>query len=144
MRRAHDPARLPAKKIALLHVARRDLGLTDDDYRAILTRFGGVASASELNLVGFERVIGELTRLGFHSTWSRRTFGHRAGMASTSQVELIRKLWAEYRGKPDEPGLNVWLERFYKVSALRFVDASTAAKVLPALKAMAARTQNGR
>ncbi|KQX34097.1 hypothetical protein ASD04_17810 [Devosia sp. Root436] len=139
---------LPGKKIALLHVAKRDLHLSDDDYRAMLVQVAGVASATELDLLGFERVIAHLTRLGFKSTWSKRTFGNRAGMASPSQVDLIRKLWGEYHHQGNdetaEAALNTWLTRYHHVSALRFVTAEIAGRIIPGLKAMAARNQHGR
>ena len=50
----------------------------------------------------------------------------------------------KFSGKPDDSDveLNRWLERFHKVSSLRFVDNKKAAKVISALKAMAARHQD--
>lgn len=147
MSRVPKPAGLPGKKIALLHVAKRALRLTDDDYRAMLMQAAGVESAKELDLLGFERVLAHLTRLGFKSTWSTRTYGNRAGMASPAQVDLIRKLWGEYHQGDDETAeaaLNAWLTRYHHVSALRFVTADIAGRIIPGLKAMAARSHNGR
>jgi hypothetical protein len=141
---AHLSARadkLPSNKVALLHVAKRDLKLTDGDYRAILSRVAGVDSATDLDAERFELVMRHFAGLGFRSTWTKRTFGDRPGMASPSQVELIRKLWAEYRGGADEDDatLNTWLDRFHHVARLRFVDAQTAARIIPGLKRMAQR-----
>lgn len=140
MHSARKEGGLSAKKIAVLHVARRQLALDDDSYRDILRRCARVASAADLDEVGFGRVMKHMARLGFRSTWTKRTFGNRPGMASPSQVELMRRLWREYA--PDdreERGLNAWLAKYHGVSALRFVSAAKAAKILPALKAMAAR-----
>jgi hypothetical protein len=136
---------LHPKKIALLHVAKRQLALADEDYRAILMRFGGVDSAAELTQSGFELVMYELGRLGFKSTSSKRNFGERPGFASPAQVQLIRKLWADYHG-PDEGerALSAWLTRFHHVAALRFVSAEAAANIIPGLKAMVARRQVAR
>lgn len=134
-------SKLHPRKIALLHVAKRQLSLTDDDYRAILLNHGGANSAALLNPIGFERVIAHLTTLGFRSTWTKRTFGHRRGMASAAQVDLIRKLSAEYFGADYERALGAWLSHYHGVAALRFVDSETAARIIPGLKAMASRKQ---
>lgn len=129
------------KKIALVHVARRDLGLSDEEYRAILQRQGGVSSAAELDEFGFEHVMRYVTALGFRSDWTRRTFGDRPGMASPAQIDHIRQLWRNYLGHEDEAdaALNAWLDHFHHISALRFVDAEKAGKVIPALRVMAGR-----
>lgn len=132
------------KQIALLHVAKRDLGLTDDDYRAILARYGRAESAADLTQSGFTAVMKYLTALGFRSTWTQRTYGYRPTMATPPQVDLIRSLWQKFSGKPDPDDieLNKWLDRFHKISSLRFVDNKKAAKVISALKKMAERQQN--
>lgn len=128
------------KRLALLHVAKNHLRMTDDDWRAMLSRVASVASSADLTDAGFERVMDELKRLGFRSTASRKFFGHRPGFASPAQIKLIRELWRTYHG-PDENevALNAWLTRFHGASALRFLSSEQAAKVLPGLKAMAGR-----
>ncbi|WP_159585850.1 regulatory protein GemA [Chelativorans xinjiangense] len=128
------------KKIALLHVAKRQLGLDDDAYRDILKRWGGVETSRELEPLGFEKVMICLKELGFQSTGAKRNFGDRPGMATPPQVALIRRLWAQY--DPDDQGeahLNAWLHKYHHVSVLRFVSAEKAASVIPALKAMVGR-----
>lgn len=132
-------ANLVAKKIALLKVGQKQLGLDNESYRAILRQFGGVESTSDLSEAGFLRVVLRMTELGFRSTWTKRTYGERVGMASPAQVELIRKLWTEYHGGDDEAALAHWLRHFHHVDALRFVTAETAARIIPGLKAMARR-----
>lgn len=134
---SHD--HLSAKKIGLLHVARKQLGLSEGEYRAILLGQGGCDSSADLDEDGFQRVIDYMNALGFRSTWTKQTYGHRPGMASPKQVELIRDLWRKYAGVEDEAGLNAWLARSHRVSALRFVDSTKARAVITALKAMAAR-----
>jgi len=132
------PDGLSAKKIALLHVAKKQLGLDDDSYRDILGRCGGVESAADLDEVGFLYVMKYLTTLGFRSTWTQRTFGNRPNMASPAQVELMRDLSAEAYG-PDEGDVkpNAWLAKYHHIGALRFVDARKASKVIHALRQMA-------
>ncbi|MCY1668608.1 regulatory protein GemA [Rhizobium sp. SL86] len=144
MREPASPTAVTKKQIALLHVAKRDLGLDDDVYRAVLARYGKVDSAADLDLAGFNRVMKYLTACGFRSTWTKRTYGYRPTMATPPQVDLIRSLWVKWRGAddPDDAELNKWLGRFHKVGALRFVDNKKAAKVISALRAMIARRQD--
>ncbi|SIQ78119.1 Protein of unknown function [Rhizobium sp. RU35A] len=132
------------KQIALLHVAKRDLGLSDEDYRAILARYGKAESTANLDLSGFNHVMRYMTACGFRSTWTKRTYGYRPTMATPPQIDLIRSLWVKWKGSddPDDVELNKWLGRFHKVGALRFVDNKKAAKVISALKAMLARKQD--
>ena len=131
---------LARKQISLIHVAKARLGLEDDDYRAILMRCGSVASSRDLDDIGFELVMDAFHRLGFDSDFSRRNFGHRAGMASAPQVALIRALWSEYTGGAgDDRSLGKWLERTFKVSSLRFLPVDKAPKAITALKAMKAK-----
>lgn len=129
-----------AKQIALVHVARKQLGFDDDTYRAILHHHGGgAASAAELDRDGFDGVMAYFTAWGFRSTWTKRTYGRRAGMATPNQVELIRKLWREWSGGDDEAALNHWVERFYHVAAVRFLTPDAASKAINGLRAMIAR-----
>lgn len=138
MARCGNPATampLPRKKLALIHVAKARLGLDDADYRALLNRAAGVTSASALDDEGFSAVLAELTRLGFQSTMARANLGNRAPwMASPQQVALIRKLWAQVSEGGDERGLNTWLERKFKISALRFLPADKVSAVAHGLK----------
>jgi hypothetical protein len=131
------------KQFALLHVARRELGLGDDDWRALLARVAGVVSSADLDALGFETILAELKRLGFVPTTPRRQFGRRPGFATPAQLALMRKLWADWHG-PDEneAALNAWLERFHHVSAMRFVTLQKANAVLYALKSMAGRRRS--
>lgn len=144
MRNASTVTKITKKQIALLHVAKRELQLDDESYRAILQRYGRVESAADLDLAGFNHVMRYLTACGFRSTWTKRTFGYRPTMATPAQVDLIRSLWGRWRGEPDpeDVELNKWLGRFHKVGALRFVDNKKAAKVISALRAMITRKQD--
>eukprot|EP01037_Dinobryon_pediforme_P021832 gene21832-22807_t len=116
---------ITVKQVALIHVAKRQLGLDDDSYRAILQACGRVDSAADLDAAGFHAVMAYFTACGFRSTWTQRTFGKRHAMASPQQVDMIHKLWLEWSGSDDASALNKWIERSYHVSALRFLDAAT-------------------
>lgn len=131
---------LSRKKITLIHVARNKLGMNEQEYRDVLYQTAAVTSAADLDEWGFEAVMDRFWYLGFDSDFRARTWGPRAGMASPAQVELIRALWREYTdGEGDDRSLGKWLDRTFKVSALRFLPRGKAGKVITALKAMKSR-----
>lgn len=138
---AYDHQPVTHKQIALIHVAKKQLGLDEDAYRDILRRWGGMESSADLDQVRFHMVMMRFEQLGFRSTWTKRTFGDRHGsMASAAQIGFIRDMWEKYdQDDADEKHLNAWLERFHHVSALRFLSAQKAQAVIMALKAMVAR-----
>lgn len=129
---------LSAGQLALLRVAKAQLGLSDQDYRAELERHGGSASATALDARGFEAVLNRFRQLGFVTERRQHGYGDRLGMATDAQLDLIRRLWAEASGGLPEARLNAWLQHF-GVSALRFTTKSKAAKVIAALRAWRAR-----
>ena len=128
---------LAPKKISLIHIAKSRIDMTDDDYRAMLLRVAGVGSSRELDDVRFEWIMTEFQRLGFQSDFGQRNIGNRHGMASPQQIEMIRNLWATFtEGKGTDASLGIWLERQFKVSALRFLSAELGQRAIGALIAM--------
>lgn len=130
------------KQLALIHVARRKLDLSEETYRTALAKVAGVGSATELDQQGFEALMGLFAYLGFDPVRpGGKDFGPREGMASFAQCELIRALWHEYTRQmyEGEDELNKWLFRSQKVSLLRFLTSAKARKVITALKAMKSR-----
>lgn len=132
---------ISANQIKLLFVARGKLGFDDDTFRSALAQIAGVTSVKDLDRAGFEAMMGFFEYCGFAPLTRRGpSYGARPGMASFAQIELIRDLWHEYtRGRAGEDEMNIWLERCWKISSLRFLKAETAPKVITALKAMKAR-----
>ncbi len=128
------------KQIAVVHLAKKQLGFDDETYRTILFHHGdGALSANELTPQAFSGVMAYFNAWGFRSSWMQRTYGDRPGMASPHQIDLIRKLWREWSGGNDEAALNLWLEKSYGVSALRFVKPDVAGKTINGLRAMKRR-----
>lgn len=130
---------ISCSQIALVHVAKKKLGLPEDVYRAILLRHGGVESAKDLDAAGFNAVMLYFWRCGFKSDWMKRTYGNRAGMATAPQVRLIKDLWRDYTGQDDERALDRWLDRSFHITALRFATPDIARNAITGLKKMIAR-----
>ena len=128
-------------QLKLLFTAKGKVGMKEETFRSALVQIAGVTSTKELDKDGFEAMMGFMEWLGFKPLTARgANYGDRPGMASFAQIELIRVLWHEYtRGKAGEDELNKWLERYWKVSSLRFLRAQNAPKVITALKAMKSR-----
>jgi hypothetical protein len=127
-------------KLAILHVARKQLGLDDDAWRGLLRGVAGVESSRDLSPAGFELVMARLAGLGFVSTSPLKPLPARRGMASPAQAQLMRHLWGVYTdGQGTEASLGKWLHGHFKVSALRFVDTGLAPKVIAGLRHMLER-----
>lgn len=141
-KRPRKPAGLSPDKIALVHVAKKKLGLADDDYRAILLRVAGVESSRDLTETTFHQLMEAFSFLGFTSDSAAANFGRRDGMATPGHVKLIRRLWAEFTaGEGTDATLGKWLTKHWGISALRFLPVALAPKVITALRAMCARRQ---
>lgn len=119
------------RQLALVHVAKSRLMLTDEEYRTILRQQAGVESSKDLDAAGLDAVMAEFQRRGFSdAVW----FGERVGMASTKQVSYLRQLWLQCTGKDDDRSLGKWLERTLKVSSLRFLTEHEASRAIAALR----------
>ena len=127
------------EQLALIHVAKKQLDMDDALYREMLEQHGGVKSARDLSSRGFQSVMSAFERMGFKSNGGRRRFGVREGFATDAQLDMIRSLWRAYAGEDDERGLNGWLEKWFKISNLRFLPGYKASKVIEALKKMSLR-----
>ena len=79
MKSSSNAVTIPARKcgkvvagqLALIHVAKKELALSDEDYRAILGQYG-VSSSKDLTMAGFEKVMTHMERLGFKSITPRQ------------------------------------------------------------------------
>lgn len=75
---------------AIINIAKAELGLEEDDYRALLQRVTGLASLRAMNERQKIEVIDELKRLGFRI----RKSGKALPPSVKPYVRLIHALWA--------------------------------------------------
>lgn len=134
-------AKLNGKRLQLVQIARKKLGLDDDAYRAILREYGGADSAKHLDDRGFDAVMDRFRYLGFVSDFRQASFSpnDRAGMATAAQIAMIRDLWSTNTDGGSEAALDKWLDSHFQISALRFLPAGKTRKVIGALKTWEAR-----
>lgn len=95
---------LRAVNLAKIHIAKAQLGMDDDTYRALLARVAGVRSAKDLGPRQIDHVLVELQRLGWkpksnrqgrrrqkcRKTANRAAQNHRAPGQRPSPLELRR------------------------------------------------------
>ena len=93
--------------LAAIHIAKKELALTDAEYRAILREVAGVDSAKYLDTAGDRAVMARLYALRDE---------RRGASAKRAKTPAERKIWALWLGSDDDPGL-----RFYLPQAERTV-----------------------
>lgn len=140
MMAANDKPRL----IKLLHVARRDLQIDEDTWRAMLLEQTGKRSSKDLTLQQLERVLGHLKTRGFKvrkpvDAKPRREQRPLDTAADSKKARAVWLLLAEIGAvrDPSEAALNAYVRRQAGVDDLRWVQDM--GPVIEGLKAWAAR-----
>lgn len=92
---------ISAQKLKLIHVARRELNLSEEAYREILRHHGGVDSSKELDDEGFKRVLDHMKAVGFwiKRSWEQTRPRDPGNLPTPGQLKVIEHLWqdlAEY------------------------------------------------
>ncbi|MCO4053427.1 MAG: regulatory protein GemA [Bosea sp.] len=129
--------------LARIHIAKKQLALEEEDYRAILERATGKSSAREMTEAERGRVLAEFERLGF------RARPARAGRPA--HVRHIYALWGELqacgavvRGPRGAPALRAFVRRQTGVAAPEFLSPAQSTSVTEALKGWIARIKQDR
>lgn len=129
-----------ARLIKLIHVARRELGMQEDDYRAMLAnipQLEGATSSAKLPIPKLKVVLETLKAKGFKVV--PKTAKPQCKLADDPQSKLIRHLWLSLHtaGKvrdPSEQALAKYVARLTKVDQLQWLDGRQAAVVIESLK----------
>lgn len=126
--------------IKLMHVAKRHLGLDDDDYRAVLERVTGLRSAADMDDGQRDACVREFRRLGFGASKSP----HRARLSGPYAGKL-QALWLSAwhlgiaRDRRDS-ALTAFVERQTGIASTRWLrNAYDAQAAIEGLKAWIAR-----
>lgn len=139
-------AMITTKQQALLHVAKNRLGLTDSDYRSVLSLYGGVESSKELHLEGFRNVLAYLERIGFKNpngnvfqSAAKPPYSDPNGLPYPAQLNKMQALFMELGMIEAERQQGFCKRVIKKPWAQTRVEAN---KVIEGLKAMLARKEN--
>ncbi len=82
--------------IAVIHVAKAQLGLDEGTYRALLLRVTGKSSTKDMTERQRIAVVDELKRMGFQV---RRGAGKPLPASTKAYIRLIHKLWSKLYDK---------------------------------------------
>lgn len=126
--------------LAKVHVAKKQLRMTDDDYVAVLLRETGRTSAGDCTQAELHRLIGAFERLGFDA--KARPRGPRP--ADHPAARKARALWISLGllgavRDPSEKALESFARRQIGCDRLQWANQALVYKLVEALKAMAER-----
>lgn len=139
------------KLVQLIHVAKKDLGLDDDAYRAVLREQTGAETTSHLGIKGLEKVLDHMQARGFVIRAKPR--GKAAPLKrevisdDDEQIRKIRSLWLELRDMgvlrdSSEAALNNYCKRITGIARLDWVPTTTRlTQVIETMKQWIAREE---
>ncbi|BAV74135.1 putative Mu-like GemA [Pseudomonas chlororaphis subsp. aurantiaca] len=128
--------------LSKIHIAKKDLGLDDDTYRALLVRVAGVRSAKDLAPKQIGQVLAEFTRLGWQPS-KVKAKGRKAPAPAPDREKLIAKVEA-FLAEAKRPWeyADGMAKRMFKVERAEWLDPVQLHKMVAALTYDARR--NGR
>ena len=129
-------------RLALIHLARKELDLDEEAYRAILEGAAGVSSAAAIETEAqFDEVLLAFKNLGFvrKPATRKRLPLTEANIpdkkrATSRQLYYIKGLWELASRAKDEKSLRAMVKRIGKVDDLRFLDRPSASSLILALR----------
>lgn len=128
-------------QLAKVHIAKQQLGMDDDSYRALLTRVAGVKSAKDLNPRQMGAVLAELERLGFKPKSTRQ--GRAKPVTTNNKQKYVNKIEALLaEAKRPWSYADAMAKHMFKVERVEWLDASQTQRLMQALIIDAQR--NGR
>lgn len=126
--------------LAKVHIAKKELALEEDDYRAVLTRIAGKASSGDCDDRELDKLIAEFKRLG----WKQKSNPAGRGKSTKPHVRKIFALWRDAVtsgaiSDGSRPALLAFVKRQTGVDQPDWLTAKDANRVSEGLKAMIAR-----
>jgi phage gp16-like protein len=114
------------KQKAVIHVAKSKVGMTDDEYRAMLSSVGVVAS-NYLDDKSFQIIMRHFEKLGFKSNYT-------AQRPKTSRTRLLGKIEAIKSSMIlTDVYINAIAQRMFKVDSYKWLDAGQLHKLTAAM-----------
>jgi phage gp16-like protein len=126
------------KLIAKIKIAQKQIGLSDDDYRAMLAERYGVESSTRLTGAQLGNLIQHMERLGFMPRPSIKAMARK--LADDRQSRMIRGIWIELHQlgvvrNASERALAAYIKRQTGVERLEWLTMAQASNVIESLKA---------
>lgn len=126
-------------QLSKIHIAKKDLCLDEDTYRALLQRVSGMRSAKDLSPRQIDAVLQEFERLGWQSAPAKKA-GRKIATPATDRKRLMGKIKAflaeAERSWAYADGMAL---RMFKVERVEWLDAVQLHKMVAALSYDAGR-----
>ncbi len=123
-------------RIAKVHVAKKQLAMEDDSYRALLVRMTGKRSSAECSDAQLDAILGEFKRLGFTGEKPKTPRSDKA------YVRMIYGIWKDLKPFLNDHSvraLQSFVKRQTDVDAPEFLSPEEANDVIEGLKAWLVR-----
>lgn len=117
--------------LAKIHIAKKELGLDDDTYRAMLHNVAGVTSSKDLDAAGAARVIDHLKRCGWQPKASQAGKKPNAARGRRALVGKVEALLAD--AKRPWRYADAMAQRMFGVDKVDWLDAEQLVKLVAAL-----------
>ena len=131
------------RELAQIHVAKKQLGWSDDEYRtAVLSASGGKTnSAGELDYRQRFALLATMKKCGFKMQPKKK---QAVELDKEETSKLIRHLWLELHGigavrNPDETALLAYVKRLTGKDALPFLKDTQTVTIIESLKSWLTR-----
>lgn len=140
----NNAADLRRRELAQIHVAKTQLAMTDDSYRAMLWAVARVKSAADLDWTGRKQVLDHMKRCGFKVKPAKAA--RTRALASDDQSRKIRALWLDLAQAgevrdPSEAALASFVRRHTGADALQWLTTAQASRIIEHLKRWRARVE---
>lgn len=118
--------------LAKIHIAKSQLGLDDETYRALLARVAGVRSAKDLNPRQVGAVLVEFERLGWVPSTTKKA-GRKAPKAPTNKAQMSKV--EAFLAEANRPWAyaDAMALRMFKVERVEWLDADQLRRMIAAL-----------
>lgn len=130
--------------LAKVHIAKKQLGLCDDDYAAIMIRETGHDSAGKCSQAELEKALRAFERQGFTTKAKAPGAKRGKGAADHPAARKARAMWISLGllgaiDNTSEAALEAFARRQLKCDRLQWANQTLVYKLVEALKAMAER-----
>ena len=115
---------LDHKKLAVIHIVKKELAVSDQEYRDTMEKVAGVRSAKDLDEAGFQRLMRYFARSG-HYRASREGITFRQRMYIKHLVKDLA--W-------DATHCANFLKKYYKTAEIGTLSKKEGSKVIESLK----------
>ena len=127
-----------SKIIQLIHIAKSQIGLSDEDYRAVLESTAKKTSCSEMTLFELNEVLKAMKKLGFKVKKLETREEEIGWDASKAQMDYIKGMWELVARDKSDRALYKFIKRITEADHPRFMTAKDSQKVIIALRKMMA------